>query len=117
MGDYFTKMMLPTECGVVKNKMQSPKHHRPAKHPDAYPVLKTFLEQQHYLLELLEKAKVKDIGRLRTPISLNKLIRLKTGDVFRFLIAHEQRHFLQIDNTLAAVQGLTGKYPAGLQAM
>lgn len=117
LGDYFTKLMLPTEEGVVKNKMQSPKNHRPAKHPDAFPVLKTFLEQQHYLLDLLEKAKSKDIGSIRTPISLSKLIRLKTGDVFRFLIAHEQRHFVQIANTLAAVQGFTGKYPAGLQAM
>ena len=117
IGDYFTRLMLPTENGIVKNKMQAPKNHRPAKHPDAFPVLKTFLEQQHYLLELLENARLKDIGGLRTPISLTKLIRLKTGDVFRFLVAHEQRHFVQIANTLSVVQGVTGKYPTGLPAM
>jgi hypothetical protein len=28
---------------------------------------------------------------------------LKLGDTFRFIIAHEQRHFVQIRNTLEAV--------------
>jgi hypothetical protein len=116
-GDYFTKMMKPGENGTIGHKMQAPKDHRPNKHPDAYPVLTTFLEQQHYLLELLEKAKAKNIGSIRTPISISKLIRLKLGDVFRFLIAHEQRHFVQVENTLAAVQGITNKYPAGPPVM
>lgn len=111
-GDYFTKMMKPDENRTIKHKMQAPKDHRPNKRPDAFPVLTTFLEQQHYLLELLERAKAKNIGSIRTPISISRLIKLKVGDVFRFLIAHEQRHFVQIENTLAAVQGITGKYQA-----
>ncbi len=114
MGDYFTKLMKPRENGTIPHKMQAPKDHRPTKYPDAFPVLTTFLEQQHYLLELLEKAKAKNIGSIRTPISISKLVKLKVGDVFRFLIAHEQRHFIQIENTLAAVQGFTNKYPANL---
>lgn len=117
IGDYFTKLMKPGEDGRISNKMQSPKDHRPHSHPDAFPVLTTFLEQQHYLLELLEKAKEKNIGSIRTPISISKLIKLKAGDVFRFLIAHEQRHFIQIENTLAAVRGVTNKYPATLPVM
>jgi hypothetical protein len=28
------------------------------------------------------------------------MIKLKLGDTFRFFIAHEQRHFIQIQNTL-----------------
>jgi hypothetical protein len=89
----------------VRYKMKSPKDHRPPPHMDHQPVLQTFLDQQQSLLELLEKAKTKDIGRIRTPITLSRFIRLKTGDTFRFLIAHEQRHFVQISNTLAQVKG------------
>lgn len=115
LGNYFTNLMLPKE-GVVKNKMKAPKNHRPAFHADAYPILETFLEQQHRLLELLELAKQKNIGTIRIPISLSRLIRLKAGDTFRFFIAHEQRHFVQIRNTLAVVKEVTGKFPAAHQA-
>ncbi len=117
LGDYFTKLMKPGENGVIAHKMQSPKDHRPHRYPDAFPVLTTFLEQQQYLLELLESAKKKNIGSIRTPVSISKFIKLKVGDVFRFLIAHEQRHFVQIENTLASVKGVTGKYPAAHQAI
>src|SRR5687768_12293471 len=64
-GDYFTKLMKPGENGTIAHKMQSPKNHRPSKYPDAFPVLNTFLEQQHYLLDLLEMAKSKNIGAIR----------------------------------------------------
>jgi len=104
IGDYFTKMLAPSEKGTVKYKMNAPKDHKPSAHLDHQPVLKTFLEQQQTLLELLEKAKTKNIGRIRTPISISRFIKLKLGDTFRFLIAHEQRHFIQITNTMAQVK-------------
>ena len=104
--------MKPGEDGTITNKMQSPKDHRPSKYLDVFPVLTTFLEQQHYLLELLEQAKAKNISSIRTPISISRLIRLKLGDTFRFLVAHEQRHFVQIDNTLAMVKGTINIFPA-----
>lgn len=113
LGNYFTKLMKPAEDGTIHNKMQSPKDHRPSKYLDVFPVLTIFLEQQHYLLELLEQAKSKNIGSIRTPISISRLIRLKLGDTFRFLIAHEQRHFVQIDNTLAMIKkGTINIFPA-----
>lgn len=118
IGNYFTKLMRPTEAGKVKNKMKTLKNHRPARFLDSAPVIKTFLEHQHRLLDLLEKAKSADIGGIKTPITISRYIKLKTGDVFRFLIAHEQRHFVQIENALIAVSGFrSGKYPAALPAV
>ncbi len=117
LGDYFTKMMKPGENGSIGFKMQSPKDHRPPTHLDAFPVINDFIEKQQYLLELLELARTKDIGSIRTPISISKLVKLKVGDTFRFLIAHKQRHFVQIRNVLAVVKGITGKYPATLPVM
>jgi DinB superfamily len=112
LGNYFTKLMTPAEDGTIANKMQSPKDHRPAKYLDVFPVLTTFLEQQQYLLELLEQAKSKNISKIRTPVSISRLIRLKLGDTFRFVVAHQQRHFVQIDNTLAMVKGTINIFPA-----
>lgn len=117
LGNYFTKLMKPGEDGAIINKMQSPKDHRPSKYLDVFPVLTTFLEQQHYLLELLEQAKSKNISSIRTPISISRLIRLRLGDTFRFLVAHEQRHFVQIDNTLAMVKGTINIFPATHRVM
>lgn len=116
LGNYFTKIMKPGEDGRITNKMQAPKNHRPPAHLDAFPVLSSFIEQQQYLLELLQQARAKNIGAIRTPISISRLIKLKLGDTFRFLIAHKQRHFVQIKNTLAAVKAVTGRYPKVLPA-
>lgn len=84
--------------------MKSPKDHRPAAFLDPVPVLATFIKDQYVLLDLLEKAKAKNIGRIRVPVSLSRFIRLKAGDTFRFLVAHEQRHFLQIKQVLEQVK-------------
>ncbi|MEO5563653.1 MAG: DinB family protein [Chitinophagaceae bacterium] len=103
LGNYFTKMMKPVE-GKVKYKMKSPKDHRPGPFPDPMPVLQKFISQQQTLLDLLEKAKAKNIGAIRTPASISKWVRMKMGDTFRFLIAHELRHFVQITRTLEHVK-------------
>jgi len=110
LGSYFTELMKPTDDGRVVNKMQAPSGHRPPPHLDAFPVINSFIEQQHYFLELLEKARAKDIGSIRVPISLAKFIRLKLGDTFGFLVAHKRRHFIQIRNTIAAVHDARGRY-------
>ena len=106
LGDYFTRSMLPGKNGQVLNKMQSPKDHRPQAGIHSKPVLDAFLRQEQLLLELLEEAKRANISKIRIPISLSKLVKLKLGDTFRFLIAHHQRHFVQIKNTLSDVKAL-----------
>jgi hypothetical protein len=42
-----------------------------------------------------ESVKV-DIGAIRIPISISPLIRLKLGDTFHFLVAHQLRHLEQV---------------------
>jgi DinB superfamily len=112
LGNYFTKLMKPGVDGKIGNKMNAPKNHRPRPDTDIKSALDNFLEQQQRLLQLLEAAKQKDIGNIRTPISISPFIKLKVGDTFRFFIAHEQRHFLQIGNLLALVKETTNKFQA-----
>ena len=64
--------------------------------PTAAEAAKQFLAHQEELLRLVQAAGRADLGRVRVPISLTPLIRLKLGDTFRFVIAHQQRHFQQI---------------------
>lgn len=103
LGDYFTKSMLPKSDGKITNKMQSPKNHRPSQDLESRKVLEDFLQQEYLLMELLDQAATTNLGKIRIPISINRFIRIKLGDTFRFLIAHHQRHFLQIQNTLKVI--------------
>ena len=110
IGNYFTNLMKPNSKGQVGKKMKAPRDHSPSTDLDPKPTLDTFIQQQHALLELLEKAKKKNIGLIRTPISISKLIRLKLGDTFRFLVAHEQRHFVQIQNVFISLKEVRDIY-------
>lgn len=109
LGNYFTNLMKPTADGIIKGKMKSPANAVPSAMPDAAVVLQEFINHQHHLLNLLQIARTANLEYNRIPISLTKLITLKLGDTFRFFVAHEQRHFLQIKKTL---QLLEQKQPA-----
>ncbi|MEO5584289.1 MAG: hypothetical protein ABIQ75_02450, partial [Flavobacteriales bacterium] len=41
----------------------------------------------------------------RITSTLGPVLRFKIGDAFRFMIAHQERHFLQIERSLQAVAG------------
>jgi hypothetical protein len=103
LGDYFTNMMLPKD-GAVKNSMKAFKNHRPSPDIDSKKTLDEFLQQEQWLLQLLAKSRNADIARIRIPVSIARMIQLKAGDTLRFIIAHHQRHFVQIENTLLEVK-------------
>ena len=92
LGNYFTRMMQP---GNSTKKYRSPKDHTPVADLDAPAVIAEFIEQQERLIMYLRKAKSVNINATRVPISISKWVRLKLGDTFRFLIAHNERHLLQ----------------------
>lgn len=86
--------------------MKSPKNAIPASKPDTTNQLSKFITHQYHLLNLLQVSKTANLNALRIPTSLSRLITLKLGDTFRFFIAHEQRHFVQIKNTLSVMNAL-----------
>jgi hypothetical protein len=95
--------MLPKPDGTVTNKMKTFKNHNPQPELDVRRVLQEFEQQEVLLLQLLNKAGGVNINRNRIPISIASFIKLKMGDVFSFIIAHHQRHFVQIENILKEV--------------
>ncbi|MBS1772074.1 MAG: DinB family protein [Bacteroidetes bacterium] len=99
-GNYFTKMMQPDANGKISNKMNAPKDHRPPVQLNSESVLTEFEANERRLIGYLEKSKNTDIQKLKVPISISRFIKLSIGDTFRFLIAHQQRHFLQLTRTV-----------------
>ncbi|MEO8734696.1 MAG: hypothetical protein ABI373_10230, partial [Flavobacteriales bacterium] len=56
---------------------------------------------------LLEKALSQGLEGPRITSTLGPVLRFKIGDAFRFTIAHQERHFLQIERALKAVGSLS----------
>lgn len=104
LGNYFTNMMKPGTDGAIANKMQAPKGYRPENAVHAGRVVEEFLAHQDELLRQLDQARSVGIGRVRVPISISPLVRLKLGDTFRFNVAHIQRHLVQVEKTLSQVK-------------
>lgn len=116
-GEKFTKMMKPATVFEVKNKMKTQKKMSFPNSLNLETVLKEFIAGQDKLLQLLERAKDKDLAKIRIPISISKLIKLRLGDTFRFLIAHEQRHMVQARNVLKETGISTDKFPVLFSAV
>lgn len=110
LGNYFTQLMLPNESGAPKKKMKTPANARPSVDLDSRQVVAEFIDQQEKLLTLLVKAAKCNLNGPRIPITIARFIRLKPGDVFMFLIAHNYRHVLQAERALRK----SGQYEAKL---
>lgn len=57
--------------------------------------LNRFIENLQILDTLLQKSLRVDLSKVKTAISLTKLLKLRLGDTLRFLVYHNERHILQ----------------------
>lgn len=101
-GAYFYRLMLPDTEGVPRSKMKAPKNAIPTPQHDARTIVAEFIDQQESLLRLLEQARTVNLTSIRIPISISRWIRLRLGDTFLFVIAHNQRHVAQLERALSS---------------
>lgn len=103
IGGYFTNMMMPKENGKMR-RMPAPQDHVPKRILDGQKVLADFIETQTQLVALLQEASKTDLQKLKVSVSISKWMKLRLGDTFRFLIAHQQRHFRQLHTAVKQVK-------------
>lgn len=92
LGKYFVNMMEPSKKGRTYKAF---KDHIPHHDLDAHKVVAEFIQQQEQLLLYLRMAYAYPLHSIKIPISISKLIRLSLGDIFQFIIAHNERHLQQ----------------------
>ena len=63
-------------------------------------VIDRFIIQQKVFLELIENSKKANLTKTKTAISISKLIKMRLGDTFRFIVAHNQRHLIQAESAI-----------------
>ncbi len=96
-GRYFSKSVSYKE---KLNKMNTFKSMNPLNSELNISTIEKFITQQHELLKLIDKAKAVNLDKIRTAISISKLIKLKLGDTLRVLIYHNERHIKQAESVL-----------------
>ena len=104
LGNYFVQMINPL---TGTKSIGAAKRHLPrvAKKPDQ--VVYEFIRQEELLLQSLFSARSINLEHARIPVSIAKIIRLKLGDVFLFVIHHIDRHLLQASKLLEEKEGYT----------
>lgn len=99
LGNYFTKMMEPS---TGAKKVKAFKDYVPPVQLNAHAVVAEFIGQQETLLGYLKQARATDLNAVKIPVSIAKWIRLRLGDVFRFIIAHNERHMVQAKRNIGS---------------
>ncbi len=94
LGNYFANLM---RAAAKPGKMKSPQDKNPANSALNITTLDRFLKQQERLKTLLTQARQVDLTKTKTPISISKLVKLRLGDTFRFLVYHIERHVKQAE--------------------
>ena len=81
-------------------KMKTPADKNPNGSALTITTLERFLKQQDYLKLLLDQSRTLNLTTTKVPISISKIIRLRLGDTFRFLVFHIERHVHQAQNVV-----------------
>jgi hypothetical protein len=92
LGRYFTNIMKPQ---ANMNKFKAIKAHEPAFTVVGHQEVAVFIEHQEMLLTYLQQARNSDLNKIKIPISILPWIKLRLGNIFQFLIAHQERHLQQ----------------------
>lgn len=99
LGNYMTESMLPK--GKL-NKMKTFASKNPLNQPLDKAVIDRFLAQQTHLLALLQRAYEVNLNTVRVKTTL-PLLWFSMGDTLRFVIAHQARHFEQMEGVLGGI--------------
>lgn len=103
-GDFSTKAMDPKADGTIGWRMKTMAMFEPRNvSTSGFKALDEFDAMLHGFIGLLERARTRGLEGEKVTSTLGPILRFKAGDAFRFPIAHQTRHWLQIENTLQSI--------------
>lgn len=81
----------------VKRKFNAPGEYNPSVNPSLVngEEVKTLLNGQNEFLGIIEKSVAVSLKKVKVPISISKLVRLRLGDALLFVAYHNDRHMEQ----------------------
>ena len=81
----------------VKPKFKAKRSYKPSIHLELVKenTVEEFREYQTELLSIIESAQTVNLRKVKIPISISKIVRLKLGDALLFVVYHNERHMYQ----------------------
>lgn len=97
------KSMRLGRANNIRRKFKAPKNYNPSINPELVlgNDVKEFVNYQEHLLGILDDAKQVNLKKVKVPISISRIVRLRLGDALMFVVYHNQRHMQQALNTLS----------------
>lgn len=96
------KSMKLGRANNVKRKFKAPKNYNPSNSPGLVSddAIEKFTDNQRVMVEILDMAKTVNLRKVKIPISISKIVRLRLGDALMFVIYHNERHIQQALNII-----------------
>ncbi len=108
-GQRMVDTMQPKEDGTIPWKIPTISKFEPhVEDHGARQPIENFAALLHGFMGLLERARTRGLEGEKVVSTLGPVLRFKAGDAFRFSIAHQERHMLQMDRTLIEVSTVDG---------
>lgn len=84
----------------VKRRFNAPKEFNPTVNPQLVTGtdLATFIDMQHDFLTIIEKSVAVNLKKVKVPLSMSNLVRLRLGDALLYVTYHSDRHMEQALN-------------------
>ncbi len=98
LGNYFANSMLP---GV--KPMKTFKEKNPLGMNLDRRVIEEFLQYENAMVELLHKARAKNLNTVKVPITISRFVKIRLGDTFRFVLNHNERHIVQAERVAQSI--------------
>lgn len=102
LGDWLYDKIMPRPDGSVFKLKATAAHLPNPTDLNGREALEEFERHCDALDDILRHVKTKDLRGIRIPFYGNGLIRLRLGDLLRFMVAHGERHLLQAKRLVGA---------------
>jgi uncharacterized damage-inducible protein DinB len=86
----------------IKRKFKAPKPYNPRLSTELLEgnQIEIYLQEQNKFLSILDQAQEVNLKKVKVPISISKIIRLRLGDALMFVTYHNERHIQQAANLM-----------------
>lgn len=103
-GRMFARMNAPKPGGEIPMKLKTFKTMDPPPKLDSNAVIDEFYREHEMMIALINESRAVNIDRIKVATALGSWVKLRMGEAFRFLLAHTQRHVVQLQRIKNTVQ-------------
>lgn len=95
-GRMFAKMNAPKPGDEIPMKLKTFKTMEPPNELDAQTVLDRFYTVHEEMISAVNKTRDINIDKVKVATALGPMVKLRIGEAYRFVLAHTQRHVVQL---------------------